>query len=187
MRRFFLGAVLVLAGLISGCDQFKEVSINEGLLNDYLLKRVHYQKQISLPAATKANITLGELTSQIGRQDPEKIELSTLAKVQLVTLLGTVHADMKLTIRAKPLFDAKKGAIFIKELEIVDYQTTPEKVATPIKMLLPYLNVSLSEFFDAHPVYVLNPEKSKSEATALKLAKGLKIQPGKLVIDLDDK
>ncbi|CAM3734649.1 lipoprotein [Xenorhabdus thuongxuanensis] len=187
MRRFFLGTVLVLAGLISGCDQFKEVSINEGLLNDYLLKSVYYQKQISLPGATKANITLGDLTSQIGRQDPEKIELTTLAKIQLVTLLGTVQSDMKLTIRAKPIFNVGKGAIFIKELEIVDYQTTPEKIATPIKTLLPYLNTSLSEFFDAHPVYVLNPEKSKPEAIALKLAKGLKIQPGKLVIDLVDK
>ncbi|MBI6548240.1 lipoprotein [Xenorhabdus lircayensis] len=187
MRRFFLGAALILVGLVSGCDQFKEVSINEGLLNDYLLKRVHYQKQISLPAATTANITLGDLTSQIGRKDPEKIELSTQAKVRLATLLGTIQADMKLTIRAKPIFDAEKGAIFIKGLEIVDYQTTPEKVAAPIKVLIPYLNTSLSEFFDTHPVYVLNPEKSKAEAAASKLAKGLEIKPGKLVIGLTDK
>ncbi|MBD2796710.1 lipoprotein [Xenorhabdus sp. 18] len=187
MRKFFFGAVWVLAGLISGCDQFKEISINEGLLNDYLLKKVHYQKQINLPAATTANITLGDLTSQIGRQNPEKMELSTLAKVQLATLLGTVQADMKLTISAKPIFNAEKGAIFIQGLEIVDYQTTPEKVAAPIKALLPYLNSSLSEFFDTHPVYVLNPGKSKAEAAALKLAKGLEVKPGKLVIDLTDK
>ncbi|MBD2810253.1 lipoprotein [Xenorhabdus sp. Vera] len=187
MRQFLLGVVLILVGLVSGCDQFKEFSINEGLLNEYLLKRVHYQKQISLPGAAKANITLGDLTSQVGRKDPEKIELSSQAKIQLITLLGNVQADMKLIIRAKPIFDAEKGAIFIKGLEIVDYQTTPEKVAAPIKVLIPYLNTSLSEFFDTHPVYVLNPEKSKTEATASKLAKGLAVKPGKLVIDLADK
>ncbi|SFU31808.1 Protein of unknown function [Xenorhabdus koppenhoeferi] len=81
MRQFLLGVVLVLVGLVSGCDQFKEFSINEGLLNEYLLKRVHYQKQISLAGAAKANITLGDLTSQVGRKDPEKIELSSQAKI----------------------------------------------------------------------------------------------------------
>ncbi|OTA19560.1 lipoprotein [Xenorhabdus beddingii] len=187
MRRFFLGAVLVLVGLISGCDQFKEVSISEGLLNDYLLKKVHYQKQIKISGVAQANITLGDLTSQVGRQDPEKIELSTQAKVQLTTLLGAIQADMKLTMRAKPIFDAEKGAIFIKGLEIVDYQTTPEKAAAPVKALMPYLNTSLSEFFDTHPVYVLNPEKSKAEAAAAKLAKGLEVKPGQLIIGLTDK
>ncbi|MEQ1962428.1 lipoprotein [Xenorhabdus khoisanae] len=187
MRRFFLGAVLVLVGLISGCDQFKEVSISESLLNDYLLKKVHYQKQISIPGIAQANITLGDLTSQVGRQDPEKIELSTQAKVQLTSLLGATQADMKLTIRAKPVFNAEKRAIFIKNLEVVDYQTTPEKAATPMKALMPYLNTSLSEFFDIHPVYVLNPEKSKAESAAVKLAKGLEVKPGKLVINLTDK
>ncbi|CDH31754.1 lipoprotein [Xenorhabdus bovienii] len=187
MKRFFLGAALVLVGLVSGCDQFKDFSINEGLMNDYLLKKVHYQKKISIPGIANANITLGDLSSQIGRQNPEKIELSTQAKVQLATLLGTIQADMKLTIKAKPVFDAEKGAIFVKELEIVDYQTTPEKAAAPVKALIPYLNTSLSEFFDTHPVYVLNPEKSKAEAAASQFAKRLEIKPGKLVIGLTDK
>ncbi len=184
MRRFFLGAMLILVGFISGCDQFKEVSINEGLLNEYLLKKVHYQKQISLPGMTTAKITLGELTSQIGRQDPEKMELSALANVQLVSLFGTVQADMHLTMRARPIFDPQKGAIFIHGLEIISYQATPEKMTAPINALLPYLNTSLSEFFNTHPVYTLNPEKSKAEAMASKLAKGLTLKPGKLVIDL---
>ncbi|PHM38671.1 lipoprotein [Xenorhabdus mauleonii] len=187
MKRFFLGAALILVGLVSGCDQFKEISINEGVLNEYLLKKVHYQKNIGLSGAATANVSLGELTTQVGRTDPEKIELSGLAKVQLETLLGSIQADMKLTIRAKPVFEAEKGAIFIKELEIVDYQTTPEKVAAPFKALIPYLNTSLSEFFDTHPVYVLNPEKSKAEAAASKLAKGLEVKPGTLVIGLTDK
>ncbi|MBD2781152.1 lipoprotein [Xenorhabdus szentirmaii] len=187
MRKIFLGAALVIIGLLSGCDQFKEFSINEGILNEYLLKKVHYQKQINLPGMANATIMLGDLTSQVGRKNPEKIELSTQAKVQLTSLLGSIQAELKLTISAKPVFDATKGAIFIKGLEIVDYQTIPEKAAAPIKALIPYLNTSLSEFFDVHPVYVLNPEKSKAEAAASKFAKELEIKPGKLVIGLTDK
>ncbi|WP_340619849.1 lipoprotein [Xenorhabdus siamensis] len=187
MKKFLLGAALVLVGLLSGCDQFRDISINEGLLNDYLLKKVHYQKEISISGISSANISLGNLTSQIGRQDPEKIELTSQAKVEIATIFGSIQADMKLTLRAKPVFDAEKGAIFVKELEIVDYQTTPEKAAKPIKALMPYLNSSLSEFFNTHPVYVLNPQKSKAEAAATKFAKGLEIKPGKLVIGLTDK
>ncbi|MDC9596148.1 lipoprotein [Xenorhabdus anantnagensis] len=184
MKRFFLGAVLVLVGLISGCDQYKAININESQLNDYLSKTVHYQRQFNLPGTTKANISLGNLTSQIGRKDSGKIELSTLAKVQLATVSGTVQADIELTIKGKPIFDAAKKAIFIKELEIVDGKITPEKVDIQIKTYIPSLNAALSEFFNANPVYAFNSTKNKAESTALKLAKGLEVKPGVLVIDL---
>ncbi|PHM30354.1 lipoprotein [Xenorhabdus innexi] len=187
MKKLLLGAALVLIGLLSGCGQFKDISINEGLLNEYLLKKVHYQKEIGISGIANFDITLGNLSSQIGRQDPEKIVLTSQAKVKIATIFGSTQADMALTIRAKPVFDAEQSAIFVKGLEIVDYQTTPEKAAIPVKALIPYLNTSLTEFFDTHPVYVLNPEKSKSEAAAVKFAKGLEIKPGKLVIGLTDK
>ncbi|MGV7961034.1 lipoprotein [Photorhabdus tasmaniensis] len=187
MKKFFLGAVLLLAGLVSGCDQFKDFSISEELINGYLAKHVHYQKQIELHGIANADIELTELSSQIGRTEPDKIALTGQAKVNIVSLLGPAKADMKLTLKAQPVFDPEKGAIFLKELEIVDYQITPEKMEKSINALLPYLNKSLSAFFDIHPVYVLKPDHSKAEAAAKKLAKGLEVKPGKFVIMLTDK
>lgn len=52
--------------------------------------------------------------------------------------------------------------------------------------VIPYLNSSLETFFETQPVYVLNPDNGAAEATAKKLAKGLEIKPGKLVIPLVD-
>ncbi|NHB96666.1 lipoprotein [Photorhabdus stackebrandtii] len=187
MRKFFLGAVLLLAGLVSSCDQFKDFSISEELINGYLAKHVHYQKQIELHGIANADIVLTELSSQIGRTEPDKIALTGQAKVNIASLLGPAKADMKLTLKAQPVFDPEKGAIFLKELEIVDYQIIPEKMEKPINALVPYLNKSLSSFFDIHPVYVLKPEHSKAEAAAKKLAKGLEVKPGKFVIMLTDK
>ncbi|EQB99717.1 lipoprotein [Photorhabdus temperata] len=187
MRKFFLGAVLLLAGLVSGCDQFKDFSISEELINGYLAKHIHYQKQIELHGIANAEIELTELSSLIGRTEPDKIALTGQAKVNIASLLGPAKADMKLTLKAQPVFDPEKGAIFLKELEIVDYQITPEKMEKPINALLPYLNKSLSAFFDIHPVYVLKPDHSKAEAAAKKLAKGLEVKPGKFVIMLTDK
>ncbi|MCC8459950.1 lipoprotein [Photorhabdus aegyptia] len=187
MRKFFLGAVLLLVGLISGCDQFKSVSISEELINGYLAKHVHYQKQIELHSIAIADIELTELSSQIGRTEPDKIALTGRANVNITSLLGLAKADMKLTLKAQPVFEQEKGAIFLKALEIVDYQITPEKMEKPIDALVPYLNKSLSAFFDTHPVYVLNPDHSKAESAAKTLAERLEIKPGKLVITLTDK
>ncbi|OWO82680.1 hypothetical protein B5C26_09915 [Photorhabdus luminescens] len=187
MRKFFLGAVLLLAGLISGCDQFKGVSISEELINGYLAKNVHYQKRIELHGIANADIELTELSSQIGRTEPNKIALTSRANVNITSLLGAAKAEMKLTLKAQPVFEQEKAAIFLKELEIVDYQITPEKMEKPINALVPYLNKSLNSFFDTHPVYVLKPEHSKAEAAAKTLAERLEVKPGKLFITLTDK
>jgi hypothetical protein len=69
---------------------------------------------------------------------------------------------------------------------LVDYQVQPEKMDTVMKALSPYLNQSLKSYFDQKPVYVLNADKSKTEAMALKLAKGLEVKPGQLVIPFTD-
>ncbi|AXG47202.1 lipoprotein [Photorhabdus laumondii] len=187
MRKFFLGAVLLLVGLISGCDQFKDISISEELINGYLAKHVHYQKQLELHGIANADIELTELSSQIGRTEPNKIALTGRANVNVTSLLGPAKADMKLSLKAQPVFDQEKGAIFLKELEIVDYQITPEKMEKPINALVPYLNKSLSAFFDIHPIYVIKADHSKAEAAAKTLAKRLEVKPGKLVIMLTDK
>ena len=55
-----------------------------------------------------------------------------------------------------------------------------------MKALTPYLNQSLKSYFDQKPAYVLNPDNSKTEALAKKLAKGLEVKPGELVILFSD-
>lgn len=71
-------------------------------------------------------------------------------------------------------------------MELTDYQVKPEKMDSVMKMLAPYLNQSLKSYFDQQPAYVLDGEKSKAEAMAKKLAKGLEVKPGQLVIPLTD-
>ncbi|RLR17343.1 DUF1439 domain-containing protein, partial [Sodalis-like symbiont of Bactericera trigonica] len=45
-----------------------------------------------------------------------------------------------------------------------------------------YLQQSLKSWFDTQPAYRLDASRSKSEALAKKLAKGLEVKPGELVI-----
>lgn len=187
MKKILMGvAALVVAGTLIGCNQLTQYSVSEQEVNNYLQKHNDYQKQIGVPGLVDANIVLTQLQSQIGRTEPNKVTLSGNAKVNITSILGPQTADLQLTLKAQPVYDREKGAIFLKEMELVDYQVQPEKMDTVMKALTPYLNQSLKSYFDQKPVYVLNPDNSKTEAMARKLAKGLEVKPGQLVIPFTD-
>lgn len=76
----------------------------------------------------------------------------------------------------------KKGAIYLQEMEVVDATVTPEKMQSVLQTLLPYLNQSLRSYFNQRPAYVLREDSSKGEALAKKLAKGIEVKPGEIVI-----
>ncbi|QOL14505.1 lipoprotein [Dickeya dianthicola] len=181
-------AALALAGtwLISGCNPLAQYSLSEQEINQYLQQHNDYQKQLGVPGVVDAHITLTELSSQIGRAEPGKVTLSGTAKVDINSLLGKQQADMKLTLKAQPVFNKDEGAIYLKDMELVDYSVQPEKLQPVLQTLTPYLNQSLKSYFDQKPAYVLNPERSNKEALAKKLAKGIEVKPGQLVIMLTD-
>lgn len=86
---------------------------------------------------------------------------------------------MKLKLKALPVFDKEKGAIYLQEMEVVDATVTPEKMQSVLQTLLPYLNQSLRSYFNQRPAYVLREDSSKGEALAKKLAKGIEVKPVK--------
>ncbi|AHG18361.1 lipoprotein [Chania multitudinisentens RB-25] len=187
MKKILMGiAALIVTGVLAGCNQLTQYTVSEQEVNDYLQKHNDYQKQIGIPGLVDANIVLTQLQSQIGRSEPGKVTLSGNAKVNITSILGPQAADLQLTLKAQPIYDREKGAIFLKEMELVDYQVQPEKMDTVMKALSPYLNQSLRAYFDQKPVYVLNPDNSKTEALARKLAKGLEVKPGQLIIPFTD-
>ena len=59
-------------------------------------------------------------------------------------------------------------------------------MASIVKTLTPYLNQSLQHYFNERPAYLLSADRSKGEALAKKLAKGLEVKPGQLVIPFTD-
>ncbi|HFV5069255.1 TPA: DUF1439 domain-containing protein, partial [Escherichia coli] len=51
---------------------------------------------------------------------------------------------------------------------------------------LPYLNQALRNYFNQQPAYVLREDGSQGEAMAKKLAKGIEVKPGEIVIPFTD-
>ncbi|QCR35941.1 lipoprotein [Nissabacter sp. SGAir0207] len=183
MKKRMLGAAaLLFAGLLAGCNQITQYTLSEQDVNQYLQKHDQFAKQIGVPGLVEANIVLTQLQSQIGRAQPDHVTLTGHANIRINSLLGAQQAEMDLTLDARPEFNKEQGAIYLKDLQLTDYSVQPDKMKGVMQTLSPYLNQSLKTYFDQRPAYVLSSDRSKGEALAKKLAKGLEVKPGELVI-----
>jgi hypothetical protein len=182
MKKIIFAAALILSGVLVGCNQLTQYSISEQEINQSLQKRNDFAKDIGLPGVADAHIVLSNLVSQIGREEPNKITLSGDANLDMNSLFGNQKATMKLKMKALPVFDKEKGAIYLQEMEVVDATVTPEKMQSILQTLLPYLNQSLRNYFNQRPAYILREDSSKGEALAKKYARGIEVKPGEIII-----
>ncbi|XBS68351.1 lipoprotein [Acerihabitans sp. KWT182] len=183
-KRAFAALAVILSLAVTGCGKLTEYRLSEQDVNGYLQKHNDFKKTLGVPGLLNANIVLTHLNSQIGRTEPDKIRLSGNARLDIQTLWGSQQADLTLTLQAQPSYDREHGAIYLKDMHLVDYQVQPEKLQSTFKVLAPYLDNALKSYFDNRPAYVLDPNHSKTEALAKKLAKGLEVKPGELIFPL---
>lgn len=125
-EKMFIAAVLIVSGLLSACNQLTQYSVSEQEINQALQKRNHFAKDIGLPGVADAHIELQNLTSAIGREEPNKVTLSGVANLDLNSLFGNQKATIDLKLKALPAFNKEKGAIFLQEMEVVDAKVQPE-------------------------------------------------------------
>ncbi|MFX2609325.1 MULTISPECIES: lipoprotein [Enterobacter] len=186
MKKIVIAAALIVSGLLAGCNQLTQYTVSEQEINQALEKHNNFAKDIGVPGLADAHIVLSNLASQIGREEPNKVTLSGDATLDMTSLFGNQKADIKLKLKALPVFNKEKGAIFLQEMEIVDAVVTPDKMKPVLQTLMPYLNQSLRNYFNQQPAYVLSEDKSKGEALAKKYAKGIEVKPGEIIIPFTD-
>ena len=186
MKKIVIAAALIVSGLLVGCNQLTQYTVSEQEINQALEKHNNFAKDIGVPGLADAHIVLSNLASQIGREEPNKVTLSGDATLDMTSLFGNQTADIKLKLKALPVFNKEKGAIFLQEMEIVDAVVTPDKMKPVLQTLMPYLNQSLRNYFNQQPAYVLSEDKSKGEALAKKYAKGIEVKPGEIIIPFTD-
>lgn len=182
MKKIILATVLVLTGLVIGCNQLTQYTVSEQEINQALAKRNNFSKDIGLPGVADAHIILTNLSSAIGREEPNKVTLTGDAKLDMTSLFGNQKANIKLKLKALPSFNKEQGAIYLQEMEIVDATVEPEKMQAVLQTIIPYLNQSLRSYFNQEPAYVLSEDNSKGESMAKKYAKGIEVKPGEIVI-----
>ncbi|WP_159567547.1 lipoprotein [Budvicia diplopodorum] len=170
-------------GLMFGCNQMTQYSLTEQSINNYLDTHAqNVSRSFNLSGLVNADLKLNNLSAKIGQDQPNKITLTGNAIFAISSLLGNQDANLQLTINARPDFDPVKGAIYLRDLELGDYDlTTSQGNVKNVKTFIPLLNKALQVYFNDQPVYVLNPANGTLEATAQKLAKDIEVQKGKLV------
>ncbi|HDR2739346.1 TPA: lipoprotein [Enterobacter bugandensis] len=186
MKKIVLAAAFVVSSLLVGCNQLTQYTVSEQEINQALEKHNNFSKDIGVPGLADAHIVLTNLTSQIGREEPNKVTLAGDAALDMTSLFGNQKANIKLKLKALPVFNKEKGAIFLQEMEVVDAQVSPDKMAPVLQTLMPYLNQSLRNYFNQQPAYVLSEDNSQGEALAKKYAKGIEVKPGEIVIPFTD-
>ncbi|ELW1645592.1 MULTISPECIES: lipoprotein [Enterobacter] len=186
MKKIVIAAALIFSGLLVGCNQLTQYTVSEQEINQALEKHNNFSKDIGVPGLADAHIVLSHLVSQIGREEPNKVTLSGDANLDMTSLFGNQKANIKLKLKALPVFNKEKGAIFLQEMEVVDAVVSPDKMKPVLQTLMPYLNQSLRNYFNQQPAYVLSEDKSKGEALAKKYAKGIEVKPGEIIIPFTD-
>lgn len=114
------------------------------------------------------------------------MSLSGTANLDLNSLFGNQKATIDLKLKALPVFNKEQGAIYLREMEVVDAKVKPEKLTSVVQTLIPYLNQSLRSYFNQQPAYVLREDASTGEALAKKYAKGIEVKPGEIIIPFTD-
>lgn len=186
MKKIVIAATLIVSGLLVGCNQLTQYTVSEQEINQALEKHNNFSKDIGVPGLADAHIVLSNLVSQIGREEPNKVTLSGDANLDMTSLFGNQKANIKLKLKALPVFNKEKGAIFLQEMEVVDAVVSPDKMKPVLQTLMPYLNQSLRNYFNQQPAYVLSEDKSKGESLAKKYAKGIEVKPGEIIIPFTD-
>ncbi|WP_318374566.1 lipoprotein [Enterobacter sp.] len=186
MKKIVLAATLIVSGLLDGCNPLTQYTVSEQEINQALQKRNDFSRDIGVPGVADAHIVLRNLSSAIGREEPNKVTLTGDANLDMNSLFGSQKATIALKLKALPVFNKEKGEIYLQEMEVVDATVTPQKMQSVIQTLMPYLNQSLRNYFNQQPAYVLRKDSSQGEALAKKFAKGLEVKPGEIVIPFTD-
>jgi len=186
MKKFVIATALIVSGLLVGCNQLTQYTVSEQEINQALQKRNNFAKDIGVPGVADAHIVLSNLASQIGREEPNKVMLSGDASLDMNSLFGSQKANIKLKLKALPVFNKDQGAIYLQQMEITDAVVSPDKMKPVLQTLMPYLNQSLQNYFNHQPAYILREDNSKGEALAKKYAKGIEVKPGEIVIPFVD-
>lgn len=186
MKKIVIAAALIVSGLLVGCNQLTQYTVSEQEINQALEKHNNFSKDIGVPGLADAHIVLSNLVSQIGREEPNKVTLTGDANLDMTSLFGNQKANIKLKLKALPVFNKEKGAIFLQEMEVVDAVVSPDKMKPVLQTLMTYLNQSLRNYFNQQPAYVLSEDKSKGESLAKKYAKGIEVKPGEIIIPFTD-
>lgn len=162
------------------------LSITEKEINTYLATELHnkipLRDQIGIPNLFELDYNLHSLTSQIGRTDEKKVAISGIVDGILKAKGKTYNASITLNLDASPYYDPEKGALFLKDVRLLNWSAQPLKYQDELQIFLPILTDGLSRFLNNNPIYTLDETKTK-EAVVKKFGKSIIVENGSIKLE----
>ncbi|RKS84784.1 uncharacterized protein DUF1439 [Orbus hercynius] len=173
--------LLVLMTLISGCQKMTQYSLSQQVINSALQKQLsQYNQSIDASDLLKIDLAFNDMSVDIGQTEPNKIVANGNAMASVQTPLGKQNVAIKLRLKALPELNKQQEAIYLKQVEIADYQINSALGSLSSGTLLPYLNQALQLYFEHNPIYQLD-KRNTMEYLIFSSASKVNIEQGKLV------
>ena len=174
----------VFCFFLVACSQVDSLSDNLTLsdadINKYLEKYLGQEQSIGLSGVAKASLAFKNFNVNIGREEAGKVALSGGINFSISSILGGPSAGFDIKVKARPVYNAQEGAIYLKELELNDFAVNSNFGSKNASALTPYLNSALQFYFDQRPVYALS-----GTAGAFKEAiTDIRVERGRIVFQL---
>ncbi len=116
MNKFLFAAALIVAACSLAVINSPNTPSPNKKLTSRLRNIIIISKRYPAPfGVVDAHIVLTNLTSQIGREEPNKVTLTGDANLDMNSCSVARKATMKPKLKALPVFDKEKGAIFLKD------------------------------------------------------------------------
>lgn len=157
-------------------------SVSEDEVNNYLAKKSEIADTLGLPGLFSFDYKLQNLHTKIGQNNSERIEISGLLDGVLKIKKREMSGKLNLTIDTIPYYDAEKGAVYLRDIRILQWSGEPQQYIAQLQTIMPFINESVAALMSAMPIYTLDESKPK-ELLIKKFAKGIRVEEGHLYLD----
>lgn len=162
------------------------LSISEAEINTYLAtklnEKIPLQDKVGIPNLFELDYNLHSLTSKIGRTEEKKVAVSGIIDGVLKARGKKYNASINLNLDTTPYYDPEKGALFLKDIRLLNWSAEPAKYQSELQMFLPMLADGLSSFLNNNPVYTLDETKVK-ESMVKKFGKAIIVEDGSIKLE----
>ncbi|WP_026957321.1 DUF1439 domain-containing protein [Aliagarivorans taiwanensis] len=172
MRSFLLIAVTLF---LTACSY--NYSISEAELNQRL-QRAELSKQVGIPGLALAAFKLTDLELALQEQD-QKLQLDSQLSINVQTSDQQLQAQMRSTLEARPDYQPEQGAIYLKDLRILNQEISPSDAEPMLRLITPLVELALNQYLERYPLYQLDESDSK-QAMAKRLGKDVQIKANRI-------
>ncbi|MCT8540858.1 DUF1439 domain-containing protein [Glaesserella parasuis] len=166
--------------------QASPLSISEQEINQYLATRlaekVSLQDSLGVPRLFQLDYKLSDLYTKVGQTDEKVVDISGIIDSLLQIKGKEYQVKLNINMDTLPFYDMEKGALFLKNVRLKNWNATPEKYQNELQVFLPIIADGLTNILNSHPVYTLDERKTK-ESLVKKFGKHIIVEKGHIRLE----